>query len=161
MRSLLRVFAAVILLQSAPLILVVQAGVPDPTALKLVAQLPPELPQRIKGFAYDGEKLWATIYLGQGRYATLDPTTLQWEADYDDEHYNIIRNVAGAFASPGGICFAKDSIWIIGAYGESFGSIDRHTWRVGQIFKGKQQPEDKASQSYSSVAYDGNHLWIV
>jgi len=160
MRNALRLSVAAIVLFSAQVTLVAQAGGPDLVDLKLVAQLPAELPQRIMGFAYDGEKFWATIYLGRGRYATLDPATLRWGSNNEDEHYSVIKTVAGAFGSPGGICFAKDMLWITGAYGESFGSIDRQTWKVGQLFKGKQR-EDKASQFYSSVAYDGNHLWIV
>lgn len=160
MKNLLLVSVAAIFLLGAAFTSVVQAGDPDLRELKLVAQLPPELPQRIKGLAYDGEKLWATIYLGRGRYATLDPSTLSWGANNENEHYKVISRVSGAFESPGAISFAKGRLWIAGAYGESFGSINPETWKVDQLFKGKQR-EDPASQSYSSLAYDGNHLWIA
>lgn len=138
MRSSLKFFVVAVFLLSAPITLIAQAGDPNPGELKLVAQLPPELPQRIAGLAYDGERFWATIYHGRGRYATLDPSTLSWELNNENEHYNVIRNVAGAFESPGGICFAKGMLWVTGSYGESFGSIDRQTWKVERLFKGKQ-----------------------
>jgi hypothetical protein len=48
---------------------------PNLAEFQFVTQLPAELPQRLTGFAFDGEKLWATVYLGRGRYATLDPAT--------------------------------------------------------------------------------------
>jgi hypothetical protein len=160
MRNRMLFFAAAVFLICAPGTFVAQAGAPDLRQLQLVARLPPELPQRIMGLAYDGEKLWATVYLGRGRYATLDPITLGWALDYEDEHSRIIGRVAGAFDSPGGICFAKDVFWIAGAYGDSFGSIDKQSWKVQRLFKGKQRA-DRASQSYSSIAFDGKHLWIA
>ncbi len=135
-------------------------GNPNVGELQLVAQLPAELPQRVMGFAYDGEKFWATIYLGRGRYATLDPSTLGWEVNDGDEQRKVIREVSGRFGTPGGICFAHGKLWVAGAYGESFGSIDTRDWKVGRIFKGKQR-EDSASQFYSSMAYDGSHLWVA
>ena len=158
MRNLLLFLVAAVFLLSGPVTSI--AGEPDLRELKRVAHLPPELPQRIMGLAYDGEKLWASIYLGKGRYSTLDPSTLNWATNNEDEHSKVIGSVAGDFQSPGGICFAKDMLWITGAYGRSFGSIDTKTWKVQSLFKGKQR-EDAASQSYSSVACDGNHLWIV
>jgi hypothetical protein len=160
MRNRLLFSVAAVFLLCATVTSVAQGGNPDLPELKLVAQLPHELPQRISGLAYDGEKFWATIYLGRGRYVTLDPSTLSWGSNNENEHYKVISSVAGAFESPGGICFAKGQLWITGAYGGSFGSIDTQTWKVERLFKGKQR-EDGASQSYSSIAYDGNYLWIV
>src|SRR5882672_9513343 len=58
---------------------------PNADALKLITQLPAELPQRISGFAYDGEKFWVSIYQGRGLYATFDPLTLSWKASDSDE----------------------------------------------------------------------------
>ena len=136
------------------------SGPPDVGQLQLVAQLPAELPQRIAGFAYDGEKFWATVYLGRGRYATLDPWTLSWKLSDEEVPHKAIREVSGAFESPGAICFADGNLWVAGAYGESFGSIDMRDWKVGRLFKGKQR-EDSASQSYSSMVHDGSHLWIA
>jgi hypothetical protein len=162
MRNLLLTPAAGVLLLCSAVAAVAQAGMPDVRELKVVTQLPPELPQRIMGLAYDGEELWATIYLGRGTYAKLDPGTLKWTAETDLKHTTLISTAAGAFGSPGGVCFAKGKVWIAGAYGESFGSIDRETWKIESIFRGKQRQDPKnASQTYSSIAFDGSNLWIA
>lgn len=137
------------------------SATPNLGALELVTQLPAELPQRIKGFTYDGEKLWATIYLGRGRYAILDPATLMWRISDDEKQHRAISEVSGSFQSPGAITFVNGKLWIAGAYGDSFGSIDTRDWKVEKIFKGKQRENVRASQSYASMAYDGNHLWIA
>ena len=126
-------------------------AVPEP-----VTHLPSDLPQRVSGLAYDGEKFWVMIYQGGGRYATLDPLSLGWEAG----DRRAIREVAGAFQSPGGVCFAGGKLWVAGSYGESFGSINLQDWKVERLFKGKLR-DDPASQSYASMAYDGSHLWIA
>lgn len=128
--------------------------------LELVAQLPEELPQRIKGFAYDGQKLWATIYHGGGRYATLDPSTLIWQISSEEQQHLPISKVSGSFKSPGAICFANGALWVAGAYGDSFGSIDTGNWTIKSVFKGKQR-EDVSSQGYASMTFDGKHLWIA
>ena len=133
---------------------------PNLGELQLVAQLPEELPQRVMGFAYDGEKFWVPIYLGRGLYATLDRTALVWTIVNDAQRHRTFRDVAGAYQSPGAICFANGELWIAGTYGESFGMIDRQNWKIKRTFKGKQR-EDWASQFYSSMAFDGRHLWIV
>lgn len=162
MRNLLLLPAAAVLLLCVAVAAVAQTGVPDVRELKVVAQLPPELPQRIMGLAYDGEQIWATIYLGKGTYAKLDPGTLEWSTDTDTKHTTLIASAAGAFGSPGGVCFANGKLWIAGAYGESFGSINRDTWKIESVFRGKQRQDPKnASQAYSSIAYDGSNLWIA
>jgi hypothetical protein len=136
------------------------ANRPDVGGLQLVAQLPEELPQRLSGFAYDGEKFWATVYHGRGRYATLDPSTLLWNVSKDQQQHKVISDVSGAFQSPGALSFVNRQLWVAGSYGESFGSIDTQNWQIQRVFKGKQL-EDRASQSYSSMVFDGQHLWIV
>ena len=133
---------------------------PSVGRLEQVTQLPAELPQRVMGLAYDGENLWATIYLGRGRYATFNPATAVWKISDSDQQHTAIKLVAGAFESPGAICFAKNRLWVGGAYGESFGSIDLQTWQVVNVIKGKFR-EDTASQSYSSMACDGSNVWIA
>jgi streptogramin lyase len=133
---------------------------PDLRQLEQVAQLPPELPQRVKGLAYDGEKIWATVYLGSGRYASLNPQTLAWEVSRDHSQHKAIAEVSGAFASPGAICFAEGRLWVAGAYGNSFGSIDTQDWKVERLFQGTRRGGG-AGQSYSSMAYDGAHIWLV
>lgn len=133
---------------------------PDLDQLKLVARLPPELPQRVTGFAYDGEKFWVAIYLGRGRYATLNPLTLGWTISDNNDHHKAIKEVSGAFESPGGICFVNRTLWVGGSYGNSFGSIDTQTWKVEHLFKVKQR-DDNTSQSYAGITFDGNHLWMA
>jgi hypothetical protein len=134
---------------------------PDLRGLEQVSQLPPELPQRVMGLAYDGENLWATVYLGKGRYASLNPHTLGWEVSRDDARHKVIAEVAGMFGSPGAICFAEGRLWVAGAYGNSFGSINTQGWEIERHFKGLLREDDRASQFYSSMAYDGTHLWMV
>jgi streptogramin lyase len=124
--------------------------------IQLVAQLPAELPQRISSLAYDGNKFWVAIYHDRGRYATLDPATLHWKVSHED----VIGLVSGKFSSPGGICFVDGKLWVGGSYGDSFGAIDPTRWTVERVFRVKQREHD-ASQSYSGLAYDGNHLWIA
>ena len=133
---------------------------PEIGQLERASQLPQTLPQRVMGLAYDGENLWATVYLGQGQYGKLDPLTLSWAIDDEKEHHRAITGVARAFGSPGGLCFVNQTLWVVGAYGRSFGSINTGTWKVEKLFEGKRL-EDAASQFYSSIACDGSHLWIA
>jgi hypothetical protein len=135
-------------------------GKPIFRELKLVTKLPAELPQRILGFAYDGNKFWAAVYLGKGHYATLDPATLNWTVADNSEQFAVIRRVSGTFGSPGGICFADGKLWIAGAYGDSLGLVDLRDWKIERQFKGLQRA-DGASQLYSGLAFDGEHLWIA
>jgi hypothetical protein len=128
--------------------------------LKLVAQLPAELPQRVSSLAYDGKNIWAPIYMGRGQYAILDPLTLGWKVSGSDKHRGAIAEAAGAFESPGAICFVKDKLWVAGSYGESFGHVDTREWKVTRLFKGKYR-DDPASQSYAGMAYDGSHIWVA
>lgn len=160
MRHSMLLLMTVVVLSGTSVTGVAQVSSPNLGALKLVSHLPPELPQRVMGLAFDGEKLWATVYLGNGRYATLDPATLTWQPEFASNHHKAIAKVAGEFASPGGICFANGKMWISGAYGGSFGAIDTQTWKVEQLVTGKQRA-GRGSQSYSSIAFDGNYLWIA
>lgn len=133
---------------------------PNLDALQLVTQLPGEVPQRLMGLSYDGKKLWATIYLGKGQYATFDPAAFQWQVSSDAEQHSVIREISGPFGSPGANCFVNGKLWIAGAYGHSFGSIDTNNWKIERLFK-RLQRADSASQFYSSMTHDGTHLWIV
>ena len=133
---------------------------PIVSGLRLVTELPKELPQRVSSLAYDGEKLWATIYLGRGIFATFDPATDAWQISTEIQQHAAIKAVAGSFESPGGACFAAGKLWIAGSYGDSFGVVDPQTWRAERIFKVKQQ-EHYASQSYASIAFDGQYLWMA
>ena len=134
---------------------------PDLYGLQLVTQLPATVPPRIKGFTYDGEKFLAAIYQGAGTYVTLDPLTLQWTISDDDKQRRAIVQVTGRADSPGAICFVNGKLWVAGRHGQSFGVIDTRDWNVERIFPGKQRQENDPSQSYSSMTYDGSHLWIV
>src|SRR6185369_4602822 len=132
---------------------------PDLEQLKLVTRLTPEVPRRVSSIAYDGEKLWVGIYMGQGIYATLDPSSLQWTIGNTQKSREAITAVSGSFYSPGGLCFVNGKLWIGGSYGDSFGSIDPHDWKVENKFTVRQR-DGSASQSYAGLAYDGNNLWI-
>jgi len=136
-------------------------GAPNLAALRLVAQLPAEIPQRVSGLAYDGQKLWLSVYLNRGRFVTLDPVSLEWIISDDRKANTVIGAVAGSFDSPGGMCFVDGKLWVAGSYGDSFGSINTQTWKVEKVFRGKQRKNERASQSYSSMAYDGTNLWIA
>lgn len=136
------------------------SGEPDLSSLRLVAELPEGLPKRVSGLAYDGRKIWVMIYLGGGRHARLDPTTLEWEVSRDHARHAAIAEVSGSFNSPSGVCFAGDRLWVGGSYGDSFGYVDTRDGKVGRAFKGRQR-EDKRSQSYSGLACDGRHLWVA
>ena len=138
----------------------VRSGEPDLASLRLVAELPEGLPKRVTGLAYDGKKLWVMIYMGGGQYALLDPSTLEWEVSREYARHAVIADVAGSFRSPGGVCFAGDKLWVGGSYGDSYGYVDTHDWKVGRAFKVKQRDDDK-SQSYSGLVCDGDHLWVA
>jgi len=120
--------------------------------LQLVAQLPEELPQRIIGFAYDGKKLWVALYLDHGRYATLDPSTLLWTISNDPSQHKTIAKVSGSFDTPGGICFADGTLWVAGAYGDSFGSINPQDWKIQNLFKGKQSAFQRLEWAVQTAA---------
>jgi len=53
--------------------------------------------------AYDGVKLWATIYLGRGIFATFDPAKDAWEIS---NGLQSLREEFGAFRLP-----AARKIW--------------------------------------------------
>ncbi|HKQ99975.1 MAG TPA: hypothetical protein VJT09_04840 [Pyrinomonadaceae bacterium] len=127
----------------------------------LVTHLPPQLPQRISGFTYDGRKLWAMIYQGRGRYATLSPSTLEWTVSTSEEQHKVIREVSGDFQAPGGISFVDGKLWVAGSYAGSLACIDVQGWKAARLFKGKYRQEDKASQMFSGMAFDGKYLWIA
>src|ERR1044071_5123436 len=107
---------------------------PDLEQLKLVTQLPAEVPRRVASIAYDGEKLWVGIYMGHGIYVTLDPSSLQWTIGNKQESREAITAVSGSFDSPGGLCFVNGKLWIGGSYGDSFGSVDPHDWKIENKF---------------------------
>jgi hypothetical protein len=157
--TLFSVFVVLLLLLGQ--VRVAEAAEPDLLSLTYVTQLPPELPRRVSGIGYDGEKLWVMIYMDRGSFATLDPATSEWKVNHDPERQRVIAEVAGSFASPGGVYFDKNTMWIGGAYGDSFGAIDTNSWTIQKQFKGKQQQDDPASQSYADVAFDGTSLWLV
>jgi hypothetical protein len=138
-----------------------RAGGPGLASLRLVAELPEGLPKRVSDLAYDGQKIWVMIYHGRGQYALLDPSTLDWEVSGEAARHGVIREVAGAFQSPGAICFAGERLWVGGSYGDSFGYVDTQGWKVGRVFKGRQRDDATASQSYAAMAFDGANVWIA
>src|SRR5215217_8942052 len=82
---------------------VANAGEPDLLSLTYVSQLANDLPQRVSGFGYDGEKLWVMTYMDRGAFATLNPSTLEWTVNQDLDRQRLIAEVAGYTGSPGGI----------------------------------------------------------
>ena len=135
-------------------------GAPDLASLRQVAQLPAELPRRVSSIAFDGEKLWVTVYLGGGRHAVLNPSTLGWEVSREAARHSAIGDVSGSFRSPGGICFAGERLWVGGSYGDSLGFVDTRDWKVGRAFTGKRLAEP-GSQSYAALACDGSNVWVA
>jgi hypothetical protein len=158
-----------VLLTSAIVLLFILCGVnagsssagPVVAELQFVTQLPADVPQRVTGFTYDGEKLWASIYQGRGVYVTLDRSTLQWTINDDEKQRRAIIDVGGTINGPGAICFVDGKLWVGGGIGQSLGLIDTHSWTVERIFNGKQREDSNASQTYSSMTYDGANLWIA
>lgn len=136
-------------------------GEPKIESLRLVAELPEGLPKRVSSIAYDGEKIWVMLYHGAGRHARLDPATLDWEPSRGRERHEAIADVSGAFRSPGGACFAGGRLWVGGSYGDSLGYVETRDWKVGRVFRGRQQSADKASQSYAGLACDGANVWVA
>ena len=142
------------------------AGGPRLEGLRLVAEIPAELPPRVSSIAYDGEKIWVVVYHGRGLYATLDPSTLRWEVGRDESHQAAIRGLTGRFQSPGGICFDGGRLWVGASYGDSFGYVDTRDWKTARAFKGRQReegggPREDATQVYAGLACDGANLWIA
>ncbi|MGD9563221.1 MAG: hypothetical protein AB7F88_13540 [Pyrinomonadaceae bacterium] len=129
--------------------------------LTAVSQVPPEIPQRITGLAFDGERLWFSVYPSRGRYATFNMKTEEWRYSDDETHHVALRQVSQPFSSVGGIAFAGRSLWVGGSFGESLGSINLDTWQVEKHFRGKRRPDVHNSQSYSSLAFDGTNLWAA
>jgi hypothetical protein len=143
-----------------PAVIAASSNRPIVSGLRLVTELPKELPQRVSSLAYDGERFWATIYHGRGTFATFDPAADAWQISREIQQHTAIKAVAGSFESPGGACFAAGKLWIAGSYGDSFGVVDPQTWRVERLFKVKLQ-DHYASQSYASITFDGQYLWMA
>jgi hypothetical protein len=135
--------------------------VPEIDDLKQVSQVPSEIPQRITGMAFDGEKLWFSVYLSKGHYATYNPKNQEWQYSNDNHHHKLIREISEPFGSTSGITFADKTLWFGGSYGESFGSINTETWKIEKHFAQEVKPNVPGSQSYSSFAYDGVNLWVA
>lgn len=129
--------------------------------LKQVSQLPAKLPQRITALAWDGEKLWAAIYLDKGRYATFNPKTNEWKIDDNEKHLQSIRDVTGRHSSAGGLVFVGEKLWASSAYGETIGSINTKNWAVEKLFEGRLRNYHHGTQSFSDMTFDGEYLWIA
>lgn len=129
--------------------------------LKQISQVPAEIPQRITGMAFDGDKFWFSVYLSKGHYATFNPQTEEWKYSDEEKQHSAIRKISQPFASAHGITFVGKTLWLGGSYGESFGSINTETWQVEKHFIGKVRPDLPGSQSYSSLAFDGKNIWAA
>ncbi len=126
-----------------------------------VSQVPDGIPQRISGMAYDGEKLWLSVYHSGGRYATFDLISGEWVYSGDETHHRAIREITQPFSASSGLAFDGKTLWVGGSYGEALGSIDVETWQVGKVIKGRLRSDLHNSQGYSSLAFDGESLWAA
>lgn len=122
---------------------------------KLEQVVQPKGTLRSNAVAFGRMQIWCVIYHGRGRNAVL--ANNKWKFGEDAKMQAAIRTAAG---SPGGMCFADGELWIGDAYGASIGCIRTEDWKVVRQFKGKQR-DDRASQSYSGMAFDGKHLWVA
>jgi hypothetical protein len=129
--------------------------------LKQVSQIPAEIPQRITGMAFDGERFWFAVYLSQGHYATYDPRNEEWKYSDNETQHQVTRRISQPFASASGMAFVGKTLWLGGSYDESFGSINTDTWLVEKHFVQKVRPDLPGGQSYSSLAFDGTNLWAA
>jgi hypothetical protein len=129
--------------------------------LEQVTQLPPEVPQRVGGIAFDGKRIWFALYAAKGMYATYDPDAKKWDTTQDEKLRASIAQVTGRFISPGGIAFVDGKMWLASAYGESFGSIDVKYPAIVVAYNRLQDPSLTGGQSYADLAYDGTNIWIV
>lgn len=131
--------------------------------LQAVSQLPAEIPQRVTALAFDGEKLWFAVYLDKGRYATYNPKNGEWKYSDSEPHHQAIRQISQPFSSASGMAFDGKKLWLSGSYGASFGRINTENWQVEKSFSQMVRPDlaKTNSQSYASMAFDGNNLWIA
>ena len=136
-------------------------NLPLTAELKQVSQVPANIPQRITGMAFDGEKFWFPVYLSRGNYATFNPKTEEWKYSDDEKHRQAIRKISQPFSASSGIAFAGKTLWLGGSYGESLGVINTGTWEIEKHFKQKVRPDLPGSQSYSSLAFDGTNIWAA
>lgn len=134
---------------------------PSPEQMTLVSEVPIDIPRKIIGMAFDGEKLWFSISHDKGHYATFDPQNGQWKYSDNETQHTAIRKLSQPFNSASGIAFDGRKMWLGGSYGESVGSINLDTWQVEKHFIGKLRNDVHNSQSYSSLAFDGSNLWAV
>lgn len=134
---------------------------PEFEELKQVSQLPAKIPQKVTALAWDGEKLWAALYLENGRYATFNPKNNEWNIDVNEIHLQSNSDVDKRGSSAGGLVFVGNRLWVSDAFGKSIGSIDTKNWAVDKLFEGKLRNYHHASQGYSDITFDGEYLWIA
>lgn len=75
--------------------------------LKEVSQLPADIPQRVNGLAFDGEKFWTAVYLDKGHHATFKPQTQEWKYSNSKTHNLAVRKISQPFDSVGGLGFCR------------------------------------------------------
>lgn len=131
--------------------------------LRQVSQIPADIPQRVNGLAFDGEKFWTSVYVDNGHYATFNPQTQEWSYSDSEKHHLAIRQISQPHNSSGGMVFVGNKLWLSGSYGKSFGSINTENWEVDKVFEQIVRPdlEKTNSQHYSSMTFDGENIWIA
>lgn len=138
-------------------------NIPLLSELKQVSQIPADIPQRVNGLAFDGEKFWTSVYLDNGHYATFNQQTQEWKYSDSAIHHSAIRKISQPFSSSSGMVFVGNVLWLSGSYGKSFGLINTEKWEVENVFEKMVRPdlEKTNSQHYSSMTFDGKNIWIA
>jgi len=133
--------------------------IPDIKNLKLVIQ--PQRGMRISGLTHYKRSLWASLSHGKGRLATWAPGMRGWKLTTDDQLHAAVRNAAGSYGSPSGLCFYRGNLYIGGSYGDSIGVISpKDGWTLMKTFPGKHK-DDENSQAYAAMAPGRNCVWIA
>lgn len=122
---------------------------------------------KVDGLAFDGEYLWAFIYLDPEITAVkIDPETGSYEGKPDGKTSGRIRELLATPNRPrgtesaGGATFYGGELWLSGVGGDVFGSLDPHGRSTPHRVMHRYRSMDQ-SQSYSAIAHDGSAIWVI
>lgn len=132
---------------------------PDVENLRLV--LRPREGVKVAGMTYHDGKLWASLFQGRGRLATWQQGMKGWALTNDDDLHAAVREAAGSYGDPSGICFYRGNLYIGGHYGDSIGAISpKEGWHAMQTFPGKYKDSENG-QDYAAMAVGRDCIWIA